>query len=210
MAVTVKQLLDSIYRRIGTNTADAEYPREQLLTYLNDAIAEAWQDCARLAPDVLLTVGRTLTKTAEPNAYALAQQSPPILAVEQVRRVRCDDHELTCVPYADLASRDQYALTGVSTSMLLLTDARGTLVMDYTASAPLVAQDGDEMPTFIPDQFRAVLEYMVVREAMAQGNEAEMPPDYRARFEERRDMLWEHWANRSSNGRVRRDLKARA
>ena len=210
MAVTIKQLLDSIYRRIGTTSADPEYPREQLLTYLNDAIAEAWQDCARLAPDVLLTVGRTLQKTAEPNAYAFAQQSPAIGAVEQIRRVCCNGFELTCVPYADLATRDQYALTGVSTSMLLLSDAGGALVIDYTAASPMVAQDGDEMPAFIPDQFRNVLEYMVVREAMAQGDEAEMPADYRARFEERRDMLWEHWANRSSTVRIRRDRKAGA
>lgn len=209
MAVTVGQLVASIYRRIGTSATDPEYPREQLLTYLNDAIAECWQDCARLAPDVLLTVGRTLTKTAEPNVYAFAQQSPAIGAVEQIRRVQTGDHELRRVPYADLDSRDQYAVVGVSTAMLLLTEASGPLTIDYTAAAPVIAQDGDEMPAFIPDPFRAVLEYMVVREAMAQGNEATMPDDYRARFEERRDMLWEHWAHRSPDQRIRRDLRTR-
>lgn len=204
MAVTVKQLLDSIYRRIGTSATDPEYPREQLVTYLNDAIAECWQDCARLAPDVLLIVGRTLTKTAEPNVYAFAQQSPVIGAVEQLRRVCAGDHALRRVPYEQLEGRDTYAVVGVSTALTLLTEASGPLTIDYTGGAPTVAQDGEEMPAFIPDPFRAVLEYMVVREAMAQGNEATMPDDYRMRFEERRDMLWEHWARRSPDAHIRR------
>lgn len=208
MAVTVLQLLTSIYRRIGTSASDPEYPKSQLLVYLNDAIGECWQDCARLAPDVLLVIGRTLTKTAEPDVYALAQQSPAIPALEQLRRVMSGRTELRRVAYAYLDfSSDAYAITGPSTASILHTRGSGDLVIDYTAAAGTVAQDGEEIPAFIPDQFRSVLEYMVVREAMAQGGESSMPSEYVMRFEERRDMLWEHWRNRSPDVQVRRDLK---
>lgn len=208
MAVTVAQLLTSIYRRIGTAATDPEYPKSQLVVYLNDAIGECWQDCARLAPDVLLVIGRTLTKTAEPDVYAFAQQSPAIPALEQLRRVMAGRTEIRRVPYNTLDfSYDAYAITGPSTASILHTRATGDVVIDYTAAAPSIAQDNEELPAFIPDQFRSVIEYMVVREAMAQGGEASMPGEYMLRFEERRDMLWEHWRNRSPDTLVRRDLK---
>jgi hypothetical protein len=205
MAVTIAQLLSSIYRRLGTDALDPEYPKSQLLVYLNDAIGECWQDCARLAPDVLLVTGRTLTKTAEPRTFAFAQQSPAIGAIEQLRTVWADDEPLRRVPYAEVeaAPGETYALTGPSSAQVLTTGARGTLMIDYIGAASSVAQDGDEIPAFIPDQFRSVLEYMVVREAMAQGNEASLPAEYRERFEERRDMLWEHWRQRSPDVPIR-------
>lgn len=211
MAVTLGQLRASIYRRLGTGADDPEYPPEQLLVYVNQALAELHHDCARLNENVLLVAGVTLQATAD-RTYAFAQQSPPIGAVEQVRRVAAGDWVLREVPFSQLEGSEgtTYALTGPSDALVLLTHprsaARAALSLVYIAGPPSVAQDGDPLPAFLPDQYRDVVEYLVVREALAQGDEARMPPTYAERLFERRSMLWEHWTSRTPDQRRRAEL----
>jgi hypothetical protein len=204
MATTLAQVLGKVRRRLGTGENDPEFPVATLTDYVNDAIAELWSDCARLAPDVLLVIDRSVTRSAGTDRVVFAAQSPPIGAVEQIRRLRSNGQPLTCTLYEQLETANQYAITGSSSATVIVTRSADPLVMDYTPAPPRIAQGNDTLPDFIPDGYMAVVEYMVVREAMPQGGESAMPADYRDRYEERRDSLWEHWRQRSPDMQLRR------
>lgn len=213
MSVTVGQALTSIWRRMGTKENDPEYPRDQMRLYLTLAVGELHSDCAKLAfGDVLLVRGRSLVATAD-RTYRFAEQTPPITSWLQVRRVRLANGSAALVPVAAESLDDvegyAFALGGVGEGAVLYTNAsvasRAALTIDYTDGPPApYTSDNDELPAWLPDQYRDVVELMVAQMALPQGGESRLPDALVARLEDRRAQLWTHWSARTPGPAARR------
>lgn len=214
MSVTLGQVLTSVYRRMGTKPTDPEYPREQLVLYVNLALGELHSDCAKLAGgDVLLVRGRSITATAD-RTYAFASQDPPITSVLQIRRVRLAARGAvrlmpTAAESLDVAEGYSYATTGPDTAIVLETGegvgVRDALTMDYTEGPTTVSADNDPLPSWLPDQYRDVVELMVVESALPQGGESGITRSQLDRLQDRRAQLWTHWSSRAPGMIQRRD-----
>lgn len=213
MSVTLGQILTSAYRRMGTKDSDPEYPREQMILYANLALGELHGDCARLAGgDVLLVAAREISATAD-RTYDLAAQSPAITSVTQIRRVRQTgrlDVVYDAVAYETLEDTDglAYAATGPDSAIVLYTSSaspvRSGLTIDYTEGPALLSSSNDNLPAWLPDQYRDVVELMVVQSALPQGSEARMAGEQLQKLEDRRAQLWTHWSARAPGPAKRR------
>ncbi len=213
MALNGEEVIASAYRRMGTKSSDPEYPAAQMLIYLNVALGELHDDCARLAGgDVLLTTVE-LTPTAD-RTYALAEQQPPITSVTQIRRVRlASDGRTRLAPVAaeslEAAGEYAYAASGPDSAIILRTsDAVGTravLDMDFTPGPPTLANAAEVLPAWLPDQYRDVVELLIVDAAMPQGGESKIAARQLEKLDERRAQLWTHWSSRNPGNAKRRD-----
>ena len=214
MSVTLGQVLTSVYRRMGSKPSDPEYPRDQLVLYVNLAVGELHGDCARIAGgDVLLVRGRAIEATAD-RTYALAEQSPAIASVTQIRRVRLTGRDQVrlrpvTAESLDLEEGYAYATTGPDSAVVLYTSdgvaVRASLTIDYTEGPALLSADNDTLPAWLPDQYRDVVELMVVESALPQGGESGITQAQLAKLQDRRAQLWTHWSTRAPGPVMRRD-----
>jgi hypothetical protein len=134
--------------------------------------------------------------------------------VTQIRRVRLSqraDVRLTPVSAESLDTADGYcyATTGPDSSITIHTSdgvgASEALTIDYTEGPTLVSADNDALPAWLPDQYRDVVELMVVESSLPQGGEGGMTRSQSDRLQDRRAQLWTHWSTRAPGPVARRD-----
>lgn len=177
-------LVDDAYFWLGTNDANAAFPRATMKRLVNMAKDAFFEDCVASFPDALAQTYALTADSTDTRRYIFAAQTPVVGDLAKIVEVAVTNAEGRVLHEAPLAERYvrgglTFALVGIGTSTVLLTGPGvGAGAALYLAAVPVAADlsaDGDQ-PTWLPARFHDILSLRAAKLAAGSGDEQRLSP----------------------------------